>query len=140
MLLKRAEKKGYITLVFGVEHGVAVFCCDKEGGKEYVLGEMAQGRFPYLRDFTKDGTYGQVIIDVAVPKDCKNGKLTDTVHSHNIGSGVVSKGGLEGFKVLDEPPSDADHDAANNRGVPNHAVIEKVGGGYTAGIAYPKVK
>ena len=133
------KNAGFITLVFWVEHGVAVFCCDKEGEKEYVLGEVTRGTFPYLRNFTQDGTYGQVTIDVTVPKDCENGKLTDTVHSHNIGSGIVRKGGLEDFKVLDEPPSGADQDGANSRGVPNHAVIEK-GGGYTAGIAYPKVK
>ena len=136
--LEYFENAGFITILFGLEHAVAVFCCEKNDGKVYVLGEMTVGTFPALRNFTADGTRGQVTTNITVPEGCVNGELTDTVHSHNLGSGVVRNGGLEDYKVLNGPPSDADQDRANERGVPNHAVIEKEGGGYTAGIAYPE--
>jgi hypothetical protein len=99
----------WLHVLFGVEYGVAVFCCDLEDGSvEWMLNTETRGKFPPLRDVQSRGAKGTVDINLTPPEKCKNPRLTDTAHSHKVGYGVINSNGLEQYNVISAGPSPID--------------------------------
>ena len=118
---------GFVGIIFGVEYGVAVFCCDSaDGGKEWKLNQETRGSFPALRSYQERSVLGQVMVDLSPPPECTNPALSDKVHSHNVGFGYVREAGLEDYIINAEGPSPSD--VANlPKGVQGHVVTEEGG-------------
>jgi hypothetical protein len=84
------NNEGFVQIILGVEHAIAVFCCPDDDN--YQLTDAARGFFPVHEEW-RSGTHGKVGIPDVSP--CSKGIKVATLHSHNVGSAIVRKGGLE---------------------------------------------